>query len=777
MTEFRRVALYDRLPEIYRIRDAEQLPPGQLAAYLGAVEQVFGALHENIEALYADLFIDTCDEWVIPYIADLLGTSHLKGDPRTLRADVADTIGLRRRKGTLGAVERLAANLTGWPCHAVELFPNLAWAQHLNHQRPDRGGVPPYGMPEVTRFTPRRGGTVPVRDGALLSLIGTAFDPFAYTADVKRADDGAKHINLPNLAIHLWRLAAYRLGVTRPLLKGVENLGPPPAGSNRARWALRFDLDPLDRPVRLFNVWERPEVDPATGLERLTAPDSVAAPILPARLESTSEAGNPWAYLAVDSFTEGADGPEGLDLGDVGLQLYIPESILDGVDWRVRSGNLCAWESGLKFDLESHDLVIDPIIGRVLVGLASAAERDAMVADATTDPQPRVYFGYTYGAVGPVGAHPVSRDPAPIEGAELRIVNALDPAGPSLQDALANLQDETGPLIVEIRDSLVHDLDPTTLPGAIDEGGTLSLRLAQPLVIRAASLARPVIRLAAPLAFRPADPAAPEAAFVSVDLQGLLISTADDFAPADGALIARAALARLELEGCTLDPGGHQRRDGSRAGFRQAMRLANGYGFEDAADEDAFEPTPDIVMSRSVSGSLAVDDGYALRLQDSIIDAGDGPDDAPGAVPAIGPATVSHAAATSIRNVTVLGTTLVREARGAGGIFVHRLEVWNHQKGCLKHCYFSGDGDWLPPNHACVSGPAANLVFTSIRHGQPGYGQLARGTDFAITNRGPGDDQMGAFGSLLEAHRLINLSIRLREFNPVGVRPLVLLMT
>jgi hypothetical protein len=105
--------LYERLPEIYRIRDAEQWPPGPLQAYLGAVEGVFSALHESIEALYSDLFIDTCDDWVIPYIADLLGTSHLKGDVRTLRADVADTVALRRSKGTLGAIERLAANLTG----------------------------------------------------------------------------------------------------------------------------------------------------------------------------------------------------------------------------------------------------------------------------------------------------------------------------------------------------------------------------------------------------------------------------------------------------------------------------------------------------------------------------------------------------------------------------------------------------------------------------------------------------------------------------------------
>jgi len=44
-----RVPLYARLPEIYRIRDAEQTPPDQLRAFLAAVEQAFGAVvHDNI---------------------------------------------------------------------------------------------------------------------------------------------------------------------------------------------------------------------------------------------------------------------------------------------------------------------------------------------------------------------------------------------------------------------------------------------------------------------------------------------------------------------------------------------------------------------------------------------------------------------------------------------------------------------------------------------------------------------------------------------------------
>jgi hypothetical protein len=36
---------------------------------------------------------------------------------------------------------------------------------------------------------------------------------------------------------------------------------------------------------------------------------------------------------------------------------------------------------------------------------------------------------------------------------------------------------------------------------------------------------------------------------------------------------------------------------------------------------------------------------------------------------------------------------------------------------------------------------------------------------------------MGAFGFLLEAHKWINLGIRLREFMPVGLRPLPIAVT
>src|SRR4051794_35125012 len=164
-----RVPLYDRLPELYPIEDAKQqdLP---LRALLAPLEEAFSAIHADIEALYHDLFVETCDGWVLPYIADLLGTSHLSGDPATIRRDVAGTIGWRRRKGTLGAIEAITEALTGGGVHAAELSKDIAFAQDLDHQRPDAAGAPSYALPTVDRHTVPRGGTAPIRDPSTLAL-------------------------------------------------------------------------------------------------------------------------------------------------------------------------------------------------------------------------------------------------------------------------------------------------------------------------------------------------------------------------------------------------------------------------------------------------------------------------------------------------------------------------------------------------------------------------------------------------------------------------------
>ena len=779
-----RVPLFDRLPEIYRVRDAEQSPPDQLKAYLGAIEAAFDAVYLNIEQLYQDLFIDTSDDWVIPYLADLLGTSHLKGEPRTLRADVADTIALRRRKGTLGAIERLAVNLTGWACRAVELRENLGWSQHLNHQRPDAGGLPPYGSPSLTRFTVPRGGTVPVRDPAALALLGTPFDPFAYTADVKPAVDDVVHVNLPNLAIFLWRLAAYRLRLIEPLARGFTDLGPPPA-AGLAQFAVRFDLHPLNRAVRLFNTHRAGFLRAETSggiVAPLTAVDAVPGQMYDARLTTGAEAGHPEAYVQVDFFNDAPTPPTGFDLGDVGLHFFLPQSeqpVFATTAWTYRGDNLCAWEQGLRRPLRADEIVIDPDIGRVVFGVSNVAQVDALIEPAGTGFAPRIFTSFTYGTVGEIGAHPVTRTAAPVTAAvDFRPVSGL-PGGTTLQTALDNLDVATQPVVIEIRDSLVHRVDIGAVPGTPIDGG-ISLRLAQSLTIRAAENHRPIILLAQPLAFRPVNAVDATVEAPAVRLEGVYLAADPDAFPAGSALVTRAAVARLEAIGCTLEPGGHRLRDGSRAPMQPALRLENGYGFAAQADRDDFVPTPDIVLQRTITGSLAIDDRYRLDLDGVIVDAGLGVGDPPNGGLAIAAATDPANAwgpPLDFQGITCFGPVRVSEVGGSGAIFVHRFEVLDNQHGCIKWSWFPGGANRLPPNHFSLTAPGARLAFTSEWFDDPGYAQLARASDVRIRTLGPNDDEMGAFGFLLEAHKWTNLLVRLREFMPVGVRPLVIPVT
>ena len=69
--------LYALLPAVYRIRDEQQGEP--LRALVSLIAQELEALEENIEQLYDDQFIETCADWVVPYIGDLIGYRPLHG--------------------------------------------------------------------------------------------------------------------------------------------------------------------------------------------------------------------------------------------------------------------------------------------------------------------------------------------------------------------------------------------------------------------------------------------------------------------------------------------------------------------------------------------------------------------------------------------------------------------------------------------------------------------------------------------------------------------------
>jgi hypothetical protein len=193
--------LYDLLPAIHRIRDTEQGEP--LRQLLAVITQQVDILEEDLEQLYDNQFIETCAAWVLPYIGDLIGYRSLHSinpDQVTPRAEVANTIGYRRRKGTASVLEQLARDVTGlapegsrWSARAVEFFQLLAWTQHMNHIR-----LTSFYAPDLRHWEP-------------LERLGTAFETTAHTVDVRHIERGEGKYNILNVGIFFWRLNAFRL--------------------------------------------------------------------------------------------------------------------------------------------------------------------------------------------------------------------------------------------------------------------------------------------------------------------------------------------------------------------------------------------------------------------------------------------------------------------------------------------------------------------------------------------------------------------------------------
>ena len=196
--------LYDLIPAIYRLRDADQGSP--LRALLRVIGEQASVVERDIGQLYENWFIETCDDWVVPYIGALVGYTPVATGPnpgtgtRALarerivipRREVANTIRFRRRKGTLSVLQDLAEAVAGWPARAVEFYRLLAVTQNIDYLNMDRGR------------------SAELRDGDALDALGTAFDEIARNVDVRRVNSGHSRgtANIPEVGLFVWRLRA-----------------------------------------------------------------------------------------------------------------------------------------------------------------------------------------------------------------------------------------------------------------------------------------------------------------------------------------------------------------------------------------------------------------------------------------------------------------------------------------------------------------------------------------------------------------------------------------
>src|SRR5260370_29517735 len=158
--------LYGRIPAHYRVYDAERGQP--LFALLLVVGDQVANVRQDLDALWDNFFIETCDDWVVPYIGALVGT-HLLQQPvgQSNRLDVWNTVIWRRSKGTPQMLDALAKSISGWPSDLAEFFQSLGWSQNMNHVRLERPLTPD------------------LRNPLNLRLLGQATDPFGHAADFK----------------------------------------------------------------------------------------------------------------------------------------------------------------------------------------------------------------------------------------------------------------------------------------------------------------------------------------------------------------------------------------------------------------------------------------------------------------------------------------------------------------------------------------------------------------------------------------------------------------
>jgi hypothetical protein len=236
--------LYARIPENYRVYDREQGEP--LLALVQVIAEQVANLRQDLDGLWDDFFIETCRDWLVPYIGALVGTNLLANPVgRSNRLEVRDTVLWRRSKGTVAMLEALANEISGWSANIVEFFRSLGWSQNVNHLRLDRP------------FTPD------LRDSYRLSLLGRAADPFAHAADFKPANDldqaRATPVS-PAIGRGGWgtpgRYQIKHLGFFIRRLQAFAVHGATPAavdpGAVAASGAAYFTFDPLHREVPLF---------------------------------------------------------------------------------------------------------------------------------------------------------------------------------------------------------------------------------------------------------------------------------------------------------------------------------------------------------------------------------------------------------------------------------------------------------------------------------------------------------------------------------------------
>ncbi len=752
--------LYRLLPAVHRMRDSDLGEP--LRGLLQVIAEQVNLVEDDIGQLYENWFIETCEDWVVPYLADLVGhrTVHEAGEPGDVssaqgrardrilvpRREVANTIRYRRRKGTLALLELLSTDVAGWPARAVEFYRLLAQSQSIRHLHFERGR------------------TADLRAGEALDLLNGPFDEMARTIDVRRITSRYMQgrCNIPTVGVFVWRLKTY--SITHAPAYCFEDAGPHV-----------YMFSALGNDTPLF-VRPEGEEDPGAIATELNLPVPIRRRAFAAPASDvdgrTGEASKAFYGLAVSNnhvaqsvaiWAEGWPGKGAANEQPIPAEQIIP-------------ANLSDW----NYVPPRDHVAVDPVLGRFIFPPKQLPKRG-------------VWVSYQYGFSADMGGGEYVRPLSQANGAqlirvvgqeELRVALQYWQRQPGADGSDTTHPDQPRDAVIELADSGVYVLPINIL-----------LRAGHSLQIRAAQRTRPVLRL---LDWK-------------TDLP-------------DNLSVEGGKGSRFTLDGIMLAGRGVQVEGEFQSLVVRHATLVPGWSLHDNCEpRRPAEPSIEIINSNaciviehSIVGSIQVNndevmrDTVRIRVSDSILDATGADCDGP-ECEAIGAAGSVRAHATvRIMRSTVIGRVMVHAIDLAeNSIFLGPVTVARRQIGCMRFCSVSPcsrtpkrfncqpdlvhravsdrmraeaqEGGLPPPADSDIAaaqqGEAVRVRprFNSTRYGTPAYCQLSCECAEEIKHGADDESEMGVFHNLFQPQRLANLRARLDEYTPAGMEAGILL--
>jgi hypothetical protein len=705
--DFYAAKLWQLLPAIYRGGDGDGSAPGPLQEIVGRIGAQAAIVRRSLDRLWEDQSIESCDDWVIAYIGDLLATNLVQGlDARSQRLDVAKTIYYRRRKGTLPLVEELAHDITGWEVRAVEFFRRLGRTRHGLDPAlgdPQQEATDPDGEHELLTVSGLRGALTRTGAGGLADLrsvygasrVGTAFDEFFHTADVRRGRGSVGWHGIPKLGFFLYRLGAFAVEQATPVAV--------------ASCPNQFTFDPSGRDLPLFAAPARPFGDAWQSPAEWQLPGPIRAALLEANLADLYAGPDAADPTAIDRNALAIYRSAGTDFA------LVPAA---GVTADPRDTS-----RGWFVDPERGRLILRPAIGTVAAG--------------------DLRLSYRYGFASSIGAGTFDRR-LPGQAPASLPQPTTDVARGGSSSAIALGGGGTWTLG-----------DDATYAGASDAAAVTDLAFV------GKNQHRPVLRFPAA---RTTWTLAGVDATSTLRLEGLWVIGPD--------LVIDGTYDEVTLSCVTLDPG---------------TRTKDGTDWAKAVDGRVLTPTKlrvtghvrSLVIERCITGPIEVAPGgrvEQLQIAESIVQG------------AAAPALISPGDEVDLSRVTLIGDAAVHRLEASESILDGTVTVEDLQHGCVRFSAFTSPSS-LPRRYECAEIPRLAVLFNSTRFGDPDYAQLRGGVDDTVIQvagdprqhtieSGAADgSEMGAFAREKTPIKERSLLIKLQEYMPLGLAPVLIQVT